>query len=363
MAAAALLLLYWNVFNLPAMHFRWIDFAKGYAIFTIVCYHALQRVELPSALAQAIVFGGTGVHLFFMLSGFGLSLSRKTMSPLDFYRRRLIKIWLPYMAVLTLSLAGALTLGLFPNGWSEWLAGVGLYQMFHEPWIQSFGGHFWFISAIIQLYLVFPLLTRIQKKVSNPLYFFIGGLVISVGWWCFVWLSGKGDLRIWNSFFLQFLWEFALGMALAEAYKNPEKSTTTTRLFAFLQNPNPWGWLLVGVLGSGLMIAMILKMGAVGKIFNDVPALLGYTALCIFLYRFGQRWLPFIPAFFLWISGFSFSLYLVHVLVLELFLLVVTGSIAHEMPLHLSILYLPVALLGGWLFEPINKALVREDRY
>lgn len=44
---------------------------------------------------------------------------------------------------------------------------------------------------------------------------------VSVGYWITVLLLGKQELRIWNSFFLQYLWEFCLRTAMAE---NMEKS-------------------------------------------------------------------------------------------------------------------------------------------
>ncbi|HRI59606.1 MAG TPA: acyltransferase, partial [Saprospiraceae bacterium] len=146
---------------------EYIDWAKGYAIFTIVCYHALQRAGLPPVLQQGIIFGGTGVHLFFLLSGFGLGLSRFSGSPLQFYRRRLTKVWLPYVLALTISLLAAIFFGLFPDRFDAWLAGVGLYQMFSERYIESFGGHFWFISAIIQFYLAYPVLVWIKNQLSE----------------------------------------------------------------------------------------------------------------------------------------------------------------------------------------------------
>jgi len=342
---------------LPPKKIVWIDFAKGYAIFTIVCYHVLQRVALPPVLAQAVVFGGTGVHLFFLLSGFGLGLSRTVLPPLTFNRRRLSKIWLPYVVALTLSWLGAYTLRLFSDGWPEWLAGVALYQMFYEPYIQSFGGHFWFISTILQLYLVFPVLVWVQKNVGSPIWFALSAFLLSAIWWVVVWQSGKGELRIWNSFFLQFLWEFALGMSLAQWSRFPAKNASAERIFKILAVKNPIFWLIIGLGSSALMMVMILKMGPIGKIFNDAPALLGYTALCIFIWRIGQQYLPPLKKLFLWVSEFSFSLYLVHVLVLELYLLLITGSTSATISLPMALLYLPFALLGGWLFEPVSRKI------
>ena len=154
---------------------EYIDFAKGYAIFTIVCYHALQQVALSPLWQKAIVFGGTGVHLFFLLSGFGLAWSSSSESTLLFYRRRMSKVWFPYVLALTLSLLAALTLNIFTDRWDAWLAGVALYQMFSEHYIVSFGGHFWFISAILQFYLVFPLLAWLQQRLAARHFQSVGG--------------------------------------------------------------------------------------------------------------------------------------------------------------------------------------------
>ena len=42
--------------------------------------------------------------------------------------------------------------------------------------------------------------------------------LISLLWGMLTVLLKTNDMRIWNSFFLQYLWEFILGMKLAEIY-------------------------------------------------------------------------------------------------------------------------------------------------
>jgi peptidoglycan/LPS O-acetylase OafA/YrhL len=327
---------------------EYIDFAKGWAIFSIVCYHALQRVELSAFWQKAIVFGGTGVHLFFLLSGFGLALSKSSDSALQFYKRRLVKVWLPYVLALTISLLAAIFFNFFPDRFDAWLAGVGLYQMFSERYIESFGGHFWFISAIIQFYLVFPFLLWLKKKLGNDWLFLGLALAISVAWWLTVFFLGKGESRVWNSCFLQFSWEFALGMALADGAR---RTVHGTRQF---WNYDWRAYLFIALIFSGVMILMILKMGDAGKIFNDIPALTGYTAFSIFFFQIGDKFLPPLKRFFLWIGGFSYSLYLVHILVLEFWLRILSWL---GVSLNwLSLLpFLALALLAGRAFEPLSR--------
>ena len=323
-----------------------IDFARGYAMFTIVCYHALQRAGLPLLWQKAIVFGGTGVHLFFLLSGFGLGLSGDRIEAGAFYRRRLVKVWLPYVLALTISLLVAIFFQLFPDGFDAWLAGAGLYQMFSERYIESFGGHFWFVSAIMQFYIAFPALLWLKSKLGNR-RFLLTALGLSIGWWLLVYFAGKSHLRVWNSFFLQFLWEFALGMMLAGRYKQGKLNPSPLRKRWWLSLP-------AGLLFTGIMVCMVLKMGDAGKVFNDIPALAGYGALCYFVHESGRHFFPFVVRFFLWLSGFSYSLYLVHVLVLEAYLrwlqqYGIAASAGFLLP------FLALTILAGRIFEPISR--------
>lgn len=350
---------------------EFLDFAKGYAICTIVLYHALQRAGLPPLLQQAIIFGGSGVHLFFLLSGFGLMLSQSGKTGLSvgrFYKRRMLKVWLPYVLALTISLLAAFFLNLFPDRWGAWLAGVGLYQMFIEPYIQSFGGHFWFISVILQFYIVWPALVWLIRRFRNPWLFFVFCLGISMAWWLVVYFAGKGELRTWNSFFLQFLWEFALGMVLSgrrgmvdggRGTGDGRRSTvdggrSTVGAGGYFWDFKGWIYLVCGVLFTGLMIVMILKMGEVGRIFNDIPALIGYSSLCIFIFQVSKKCFIPLKRLFLWIGGFSFSLYLIHVLVLDLYLRVLEYN-GLNVNWMWVLVYLPLALWAGRLFEWLSR--------
>jgi peptidoglycan/LPS O-acetylase OafA/YrhL len=332
---------------------EFVDFARGYAICTIVLYHILQHAALSPLAAQGIALGGTGVHLFFALSGFGLLVSTPGhLEPLAFYRRRLSKIWLPFVLVLSISLAAHYAFGFFPNGWKAWVGGVLMYQMFSDEYIEAFGGHFWFISAIIQFYLVFPALLWLLRRWGG-LRFFVLGLLVSIAWWCLIYAFGKSSQRSWNSCFLQFLWEFALGMAIGSAFLQQKK--WLSRLNAYR-----WAALPLGLLSVALMALMILKWGIIGKIFNDIPAFFGYSLLCFAVYDFSRRFWPFLKRFFLWVGEFSFSLYLIHVLVLDAYLAVLKPFM-YGMPIGILplLLVFPIMLGLAWGFEPLSQRWVK----
>ena len=75
-----------------------IDFLRGFSIFTIVVMHLMGGYDGMGTLKKVLAFGGAGVHVFILCSGFGLYLShlRKPLSYPQFLQRRFSKIWLPY---------------------------------------------------------------------------------------------------------------------------------------------------------------------------------------------------------------------------------------------------------------------------
>ena len=73
--------------------------------------------------------------------------------------------------------------------------------MFFNDLENSFGGQMWFVSTIIQFYLIWPFLLKLFNKSIGVIY----ALLISMLWATIVAMLGKSDVRVWNSFFLPIL--------------------------------------------------------------------------------------------------------------------------------------------------------------
>ena len=215
-----------------------IDFLRGFSIFTIVLMHLVQSYPIGNLLMKASSFGGAGVHVFILCSGFGLYLSylNKPITYPQFLKRRFLKVYLPYAIIIIIS-ALVPFYNTSPDKWLQLLSHLFLFKMFVEEWECSYGGQFWFVSTIIQFYLAWPLILRLFNRERVIL-----ALFISLSWSTFVGLNGLLDERVWNSFFLQYLWEFVLGMQLAVYYKNNsnrfgvEKSNCTVGICISLPN-------------------------------------------------------------------------------------------------------------------------------
>lgn len=283
---------------------EFIDFAKGFAILSIVAFHYCQPYATGLA-AKAIMVGGTGVHLFFILSGFGLAMSSAKLHAADFYRNRLLKILLPYyFVVLCIYLANHMV-EIYSDSSLYALGGhVFLYKMFDERITGSYGYHFWFISTIVQLYFAFPLIVKLRRLMSATRFIGLAALISMIYWWATSFF-GVADTRVFGSFCLQYLWEFALGMVLAERHMQRQEE---------LWGMRKAGLLALAVGGLGLMAVMALKWGAVGKAFNDLPASIGYMATAALAYRMTTTWAPAKNAV-VFVGKVSYELYLLHVCV------------------------------------------------
>ncbi len=283
-----------------------IDYLKGFSIFTIVLYHLIQFYEFyvwDDIIKTASNLGGAGVHVFFVCSGFGLYLSyiKKPISFKDFILKRMSKIYIPYILIVLISaLIPYMYVG--KDRFIALLSHIFLFKMFVPRYESSFGGQLWFISTIIQFYLVFYLLIWLKRKIGNKTYV-IMSFLISLIYGIIVCMAGKEDIRTWNSFFLQYLWEFSLGMICAELYVKGIKIKINALILLLISIVC---LIITGITGS---------INGYYKMFNDYTSLVGYGGLLLFIYylQFGK-----LNRFFMWMSKFSYMLFLVHILTFEI---------------------------------------------
>jgi len=264
-------------------------------------------MHLPSVIAQLINFGGTGIHTFIFTSGFGLYLShlKKPLVYQQFLKKRATKIYTPYIIVVILSAVLSIFIPIYDNSLYALLGHVFLYKMFDDTIIGSYGYQLWFISTIIQFYLIFPALVQLKKLLTDR-FFIATGILITICWALIIYFAGVSEMRVWGSFFLQYVWEFMLGMVCAERfYRNG---------YGFWKQKKAV-LIVIALVGLCLYGLMALRLGPKGRIFNDFPALFGYTALALLIFSLHINW---VNRFILFTSKISYPLFLIHILVLRL---------------------------------------------
>jgi peptidoglycan/LPS O-acetylase OafA/YrhL len=332
---------------------------KGLAILGIVLAHiSYMLVTDNHYLFPLSMAAGVGVDLFLFMSGFGLTLGllKKGMSPLEFYRRRLIKVFIPLWVILVLLFA----------------ADALFLQQYYSPlymlrsalgWFPTANGYidvnspYWYISWLLMFYLLLPLLFSAKRPWLTALALAVIANLIA----------------IINPLDLQVDWlhrlhtnAFSLGMVVAWALHEPKdrNNKLAVRLKEFRSNAAPW-------LRYPLLLAMLLVAGyfaannastswprlgpaleAVGLDQNyfigQATSLLAMIALLVF---FSLKRVEFR---FLYLFGvYSFEIYLMHWPLMSRY-----DVFFHHAPAWLApLLWLTAFIALSWLLQKLTTPL------
>lgn len=279
-----------------------INFLKGFSILTITIMHVMYfMTDIPSKISTLSSIGGSGVHVFFVCSGIGLYMSymKQKITYITFLKKKFIKIYIPYIIVILISFA-------IPGLYREsdkiiaLMSHIFLFKMFVPKYEDSFGIQFWYISTLIQLYLLFIPMCKLKSKLNNKLFCSIF-LVISIMWWILCYYNNLSNIRVWGSFCLQYIWEFALGFVVAEKLYEKKEYKIKNYILIFL-----------AIIGIGIQASTAIYSERL-KIFNDIPALIGYSSLALALSN-----ITIIKKICSKLSMFSYEYYLLHMLVFYL---------------------------------------------
>ncbi len=386
---------------MPAKHFLLLDLVRGLAIIFIFFYHYLQSFfgstflitadGFQNNLSRLIVFKGGGildffknifsilfaygfaaVNIFIVLSGFVLTwaiLNQEQFKKIiwwDFYFKKIKRILIPFY----ISVGITILLLIFRNYFFpqlNWLPDYGgfdllkfiipIFPFFDVHWLQQLNGDYWYIPLILQLYLIFPLLIWLMKKIG-VIKFLWSTLLLTLAY-RFLASYGYELLLPWiklpfldtapmgvistaqNSyygftFFLPRLFEFCFGMGLAFwqfQKKDVLKKIIGTWQFGlfllmtilgFGSDYYRWGWIFsdciigVGFFGLTLNIAnWVSQFRLVEKILNFFSK----TSYEIYLWHHNFLNLMFLPilAAVGWKNGFGFWVFLpIYILLIAL---------------------------------------------
>lgn len=138
------------------------QFLYGFAALWIMFFHFYTRIPLMGILTPISHIqgaGACGVEIFLILSGMGLYHSmKKTSSVGQFYKKRFARVFLPAMIVM------AVFNTLVDESFVAYFASV----TFFGYWLGA--NVIWYIPFILAMYLVYPLLFRIQTKRPAVMY-------------------------------------------------------------------------------------------------------------------------------------------------------------------------------------------------
>jgi peptidoglycan/LPS O-acetylase OafA/YrhL len=349
---------------------------RGLAAIWVVLFHIWNRfypglgvnlhpVSLPSdgtvslRVAFALFgYGYVGVSLFFVLSGFCIHLPQAKafaatgsdqLVALNFFRRRFWRLYPAYFASLVLT---ALVLGLFPVAlWflrdkpfnlieAFGLRGAVANALFLQhvfPDSLGFNGVYWTLLYEVQFYALYPALLWCARR------FGFGTVAIALLGCELALIANPSPIR---NIFLDRYFEWYLGMLIAERTASGRSLTS--------------GWV---VAIAGLVSGVIVTFYVAAWPYRDLLFSIGCAGLIPPVLSNRSRLLASAP--FVWLGMISYSLYLVHVPLIDV--IWNTGSLAmtfvkldETLARSLSLMAVPLALIVAavsyrWFEKPFLR--------
>jgi peptidoglycan/LPS O-acetylase OafA/YrhL len=288
-----------------------LDSLRGVAALYVVAFHLLYVPEPPPVagnwvLSRIAEFGGTGVFLFFIISGFSLALTmprhdRTTWPAASYGVSRFFRIVPLFYAMLAVYLVRAAAMHLpFP---SLLEIAVNLLMIFNFfPWKQEGIVHAsWTIGVEMLFYVAFLPIFRMRLRYKVAI---AAGSAVAFGIFAPIFdaIYPKYSLLIYFSVagYISF---FVLGMVAHDLYVALERRAGAAAIGRAM-----------AVAGAVALFLILLIEKSGGNINFRIPIALGYAALLVGCGLWRPRLLERGPLRFY--GKISYSLYLLHPLVL-----------------------------------------------
>lgn len=331
---------------------------RGIAVIAVVIHHWLHFMPYEHSKMSNLITAITGTffHLFFVLSGCGLTISyfrEKSFSWRSWAKRRFVRLVVPYWIIITATFVLANGLSAVPGfnpknySWSVLLT----YLTFSRNFFSTGWGlnkTFWFLPVILGLYLLFPVLLKILQKWGLAALLAISILVTYCSIFLFPELANhEGDLPLFH------VASFSLGMAIGHLL------TFKPKVFSRLAD---FKMFCLGIFFYGIAWAF-QKYWTYGSSYNDIFIAAGIYLISLYFCKVITKSSLNIPVEYLTqFSTESYMMYLIHYPLIALvmspifmnFWTIATNSTSM---VFLGVIYSLVILLLAKFFSPLINSL------
>ena len=309
--------------------FEYIDALRGWAIFGVILTHAASLVGIGGLSAKVAAFGGYGVQLFFVVSGFTIflvyqkGLAAQKHPAANFFTRRLFRIVPIYWAGIVLYSA---VYGMDSRGWQPgpelWHIPlhVLLINLLHPAATSSVVPGGWSISCEVLFYLTVPLWVALIRSTRAALVFCVAAMVAApiliqvmrmcMGDWVDTFGAQEAGRYYYRSLFSQ-LACFAFGILMYFLVCQPAR---------WLEQLKQWRWNLLLCATA----ATVFVVGALHLVpFPRAHHLYAASFMLLGVALSQVPWKLLVNRAVIYLGRISYSAYLVHFLVLKQLSLVV----------------------------------------
>ncbi|GAA2656032.1 acyltransferase family protein [Paractinoplanes durhamensis] len=337
-----------------------IDGLRGLAALYVVVFHCW-LLGFPGFPVNSgpvwfgwLMYGRLAVVFFLVLSGFSLALSPAAVGwrlggVRRFLRRRAFRILPAYWAALAISLAVAAIVVPASRQGPPTSGTTIVYALLLQDIVvaPTPNGAFWSIAVEVELYLVFPVLVMLRRKLGAGALMAIALLPFAT---YVLWSGGNTPVEGVNRLAMNLAPAFVAGMLAAAAVTGP-------RL--------PWHWL--SLLTGAPVVYVIATRGsawtALHYFWIDLAVVPAMTFLIIAVATGRSAVLQSGPLRAL--GSFSYSLYLIHLpVVMVIGRKIVRPALGFGTPAFLAtvLLGVPISLFGAWLFAKVFEEPFRKNR-
>ena len=240
-------------------------------------------------------YGHYGVELFFIISGFVISLTlQRKKNFLQFWKARFFRLFPIYWICMTLTFAVTSLIGL------DYMKRTFLQFLLNAPMMSRFigvkyiDGSYWSLQYELFFYLIMACIFYVLTKRLNKILLIFGGLTLLQSFINIMDLNtlmmNHGGIastiyfRLYGIFFIEYVHLFTIGIALFTIIK--EKKATA------------WVYVTLGVLSS-LTISL--------EDFMATVVIMGILVSALWL-----KWAVWRTRIMLWLGSISYVLYLIH---------------------------------------------------
>lgn len=303
-----------SFYKRPIEDFKFFDrthtnYIKGFAIFLVILTHMAGKF----GVRYLTPLGGTGVAMFLICSGYGLSESFNKKGLVDYWKNKIWNVWFPYFLLQSMTTILAVTFFSIDFSITEYLNDILLINYGHP-----FG---WYLQILFFWYIIFYVIHKVSFLTSNSRLIVLTVISLSL---IFV------PNELWAEQALSFLTGFYLSYN-KKIFAIKDKRLITIALLLigvfflaakqinFIRN---LPWILTTL--NQLLIKLPLAIGIVLVVYQVQPVFKNFM--------------------FVYFSNFSFTLYLVHAYTIEIL----------STPTPTNILYfLVTTLLTSYAFSQI----------
>lgn len=323
------------------------NLSKGIAMCLMIIHHLFWNVNNMGVniywqdLVQKIgILGKVCVPIFLILSGYGLGISTNAgFNVKNFYKKHLTKLYFNYWITITISFLVGI---IFFRGKAYDLLGntAILKIIINYTGLQYLNGYmgynssWWFITAIVMLYLLFPLIHVMIKK-TNVIFILFSFILLFPSALSFEFYNLK-----WVTFNF---FPFIVGVFLAEVnfFESIEKLNAPRAKLYIL-------FMIIGLYAFFIPTRLRYGMTFEGYALDNLFAIL----IIIFNFLYLNK-IKYLNSFFILIGKYSMDMFLIHGFVVTLYTAEITYSLKN--PIIMFIFVLIVSLFISILLYNFKK--------